>query len=68
MDPVVPEVGLVPPPPDVPLVPPPADVDPIDLALEWIGFAIAATRERIRVEGFGSFEDLNSIKEKDIRD
>ena len=69
MDPVVP-VGLVPPPPDIPLVPPlAAAVDPMDLTLEqWVGFAITATRERIRVEGFRSFEDLNSMKEKDIRD
>jgi hypothetical protein len=51
-----------------PVVPPPPAVEPMDLALEWIGFGIAATRERIRVEGFGTFEDLNSMKEKDIRD
>ena len=64
MDPVDPVL----PPPEVPLVPPLAAMDPMDLALEWIGFAIAGTRERIRVEGFGSFDDLNSMKEKDIRD
>jgi hypothetical protein len=54
---VVPPLGL----------PPPA-IDPMDLELEWIGFGIAATRERIQIEGFESFEDLNSMKEKDIRD
>ena len=42
--------------------------NPIDLALQWIGFENAATRDRLRDEGFSEFEDLKSLKEKDIRD
>lgn len=45
------------------------NVDPINLALQWIGFTAAVTRDRIHMEGFGRlFEDLKSIKEKDIPD
>jgi hypothetical protein len=40
----------------------------MDIALQWIGFDAEATRNRIRVEGFETFEDLKSMKEKDIRD
>lgn len=49
----------------------PAVVEPtpvMDTILTWIGFDQQATRDRIRDEGFGSFEDLMSTKEKDIRD
>jgi hypothetical protein len=57
--------------------PPPAFADdaggdiipnPVDLALQWIGFDNLATRNRLRTEGFEAFEDLASMKEKDIRD
>lgn len=49
---------------------PPAvvEIDPMDLALQWIGFDSAATRERLRIEGFNAFDDLKALKEKDIRD
>ena len=43
-------------------------VNEMDLALEWIGFENEGTRERIQVEGFGTFVDLATMKEKDIRD
>jgi hypothetical protein len=43
-------------------------VNKMGLALQWIGFDNEATRERIQVEGFGTFEDLATMKEKDIRD
>ena len=33
-------------------------VDPMDLALQWIGFDSAATRERLRIEGYNTFDDL----------
>ena len=46
----------------------PVIVNPIDLALQWIGFDNAATRDRLRDEGFSTFDDLKSMKEKDIRD
>ena len=42
--------------------------DDMDLALTWIGFDVAATRNRIQIEGFASFDDLKSMKEKDVRD
>ena len=42
--------------------------DPMDVALQWIGFDVQATRERLRVEGFNAFDDLRALKEKDIRD
>ena len=46
-----------------------ADIlNPVDLALQWIGFDTPATRNRLRLEGFENFEDLASMKEKDIRD
>ena len=41
---------------------------PMDLILNWIGFEQANIRERIRTEGFESFDDLLAMKEKDIRD
>ena len=47
---------------------PPPDGNVMDTALTWIGFANQATRNRIQLEGFGSFDDLKSMKEKDIRD
>jgi hypothetical protein len=46
----------------------PAIVNPIDLALQWIGFDNVATRDRLRDEGFSTFDDLKSMKEKDIWD
>ena len=48
---------------------PPHDEDEMNLALTWTGFDNEATRNRIQVEGFGSFNDLKSMKkEKDIWD
>ena len=47
---------------------PEPDPDPMDLILTWIGFDQAPIRERIRTEGFESFEDLLAMKEKDIWD
>ena len=38
--------------------------NPIDLALQWIGFENAATRDRLRDEGFSEFEDLKSLRKK----
>jgi hypothetical protein len=44
-------------------------VKEMDLALQWIVFENEqATRERVQVEGFGTFEDLATMKEKDIMD
>ena len=40
----------------------------MDTALQWIGFDQEATRERLRAEGFDTFDDLIGMKEKDIRD
>jgi hypothetical protein len=40
----------------------------MDTILEWIGFDQEATRTRIREEGFETFADLATMKEKDIRD
>jgi hypothetical protein len=40
----------------------------MDTILGWIGFDQAATRDRIREEGFEMFADLATMKEKDIRD
>ena len=48
--------------------PDPDPIDPMDTALQWVGFDIDATRERLKNEGFESFDDLKSMKEKDIRD
>ena len=45
--------------------PPPPMMDTI---LEWIGFEQEATRTRIREEGFDTFADLATMKEKDICD
>ena len=42
--------------------------NPMDTALMWIGFDNVATRQRLRDEGFETFDDLKSMKEKDIRD
>jgi hypothetical protein len=39
----------------------PALASPMDTALQWIGFANVATRERIQAEGFGTFEGLISL-------
>ena len=69
MDPVVP----VPPAVAVAAIPAPEDLIPpvvpeLDLALQWIGFDNVATRNRLREEGFVSFDDLRTMKEKDIRD
>jgi hypothetical protein len=47
---------------------PPPDVPPMmDTILGCIGFDQAATRTRIREEGFETFADLATMKEKDIR-
>ena len=57
-------------PPAIP-VDEPAEVVPppvMDTILNWIGFDQPATRDRIQAEGFGSFDDLMSMKEKDIQD
>ena len=43
-------------------------INPMDLALQWIGFDNEATRERLCIEGFDSFSELQSMREKDIRD
>jgi hypothetical protein len=43
-------------------------VNPMDTALQWIGFVNADVRERILEEGFGTFDDLIPMNEKDIRD
>ena len=40
----------------------------MDTILGWIGFEQEATRTRIREEGFDTFADLATMKEKDIRD
>jgi hypothetical protein len=40
----------------------------MDTVLMWIGFDQEATRDRLRKEGFESFGDLATMKEKDIRD
>ena len=58
---------------DVALDPILADVDPVvddpmDTVLQWIGFENEATRERLRNEGISTFDDLKTMKEKDIRD
>jgi hypothetical protein len=47
-----------------------ADKEPpvMDTVLTWIGFDQENTRNRIREEGFESFDDLATMKEKDIRD
>ena len=42
--------------------------DPMDTALQWIGFDAQATRDRLKVKGFNAFDDLRALKEKDIRD
>lgn len=55
--------GAAAPPVIVPVI-----VNPIYLALQWIGFENIATRDRLRDEGFSTFDDLKSMKEKDIRD
>jgi hypothetical protein len=39
----------------------------MDTALLWIGFDQEATRERLRAEGFDTFDDLSGMK-KDICD
>ena len=56
-----------PPAPVIEVVDPPV-INEMDLALTWIGFDNEATRDRIQVEGFASFDDLKSMKEKDVRD
>jgi hypothetical protein len=46
-----------------------ADPPPVmDVILEWIGFDQDAPRDRIREEGFETFDDLVNMKEKDICD
>ena len=42
----------------------PGVVNMMDQALIWIGFDNEATRNRIQVEGFESFDDLKSMKER----
>jgi hypothetical protein len=56
-----------PPAPAIEVVDPPV-INEMDLALTWIGFDNEATRDRIQDEGFASFDDLKSMKEKDVRD
>ena len=50
----------------IPGIPPPPPI--MDTVLTWIGFDADATRERIRAKGFDTFDDLATLKEKDIRD
>jgi hypothetical protein len=52
-------------PAGVDIHPPPPPI--MDTVLTWIGFDVDVTRERIRVEGFDNFDDLATLKEKDIR-
>ena len=40
----------------------------VDIALQWIGFERVDVRNRLRLEGFETFEDLSNMKDKDIRD
>ena len=40
----------------------------VDIALQWIGFDSAVVRNRLRAEGFETFDDLANMKDKDIRD
>ena len=40
----------------------------MDMILAWTGFDQVATRTRIRDEGFDTFADVATMKEKDIRD
>ncbi len=48
-------------------VPPRPQVIPVmNTILGWIGFEQAATRDRIREEGFETFADLATMKELDI--
>ena len=47
---------------------PPVPPNEMDEALQMIGFDNAQVRERLRNEGFETFDDLKSMKEKDIRD
>ena len=58
MDPVIPP----------PVIAPPGPPPEMDIILTWIGFDNPVTRNRIRVEGFRSFDDLRPMKEKYIRD
>jgi hypothetical protein len=62
MDEVVPAIE------EVVDLPDPPGINSKDLALTWIGFDAEATRNRIQVEGFASFDNLKSMKEKDVRD
>ena len=64
MDPAV-DLGDV---PDAGAADNPVAINDMDLALQWIGFDIQATRDRLRIEGFNAFDDLKAVKEKDIRD
>ncbi|KAI2490447.1 hypothetical protein MHU86_24134 [Fragilaria crotonensis] len=48
--------------------PPVIGADPMDMVLLWIGFENEATRDLLRSEGLTTFVDLESMKEKDIRD
>jgi hypothetical protein len=42
--------------------------DAMDTVLRWIGFENAGTRDRLIKEGINTFDDLKTMKEKDIRD
>lgn len=53
---------------DADVAPPPPPPPVMDIILSWIGFDQEATRARIREEGFETFADLATMKEKDIRD
>jgi hypothetical protein len=70
------EPVILPPAPGAPQGAPPgpppddedSEFDPMDLALSWAGFTTAATRNKLREEGFDNFADLKAMKEKDVRD
>jgi hypothetical protein len=48
--------------------PPVIGPDPMNMALLWIGFENEGTRSRLRAEGLTTFEEMDSMKEKDIRE
>ena len=49
--------------------PPVVDPDPMEMARLWIGFENEATGNRLPAEGrLTTFEDIDSVKEKDIRE
>lgn len=46
----------------------PVDDGVMDTVLQWVGFDNVGTRDRLRSEGLSTFDDLKTMKEKDIRD